>query len=194
MKKSIAHTALSGSLGVVVYFLIRVVVGLLSDNGDISDYCWRLSKTSTQFDFLSGGMLAIALKVSIQPLVEELVFRKMIIDRLSKHSYWIGVLVSTLVFTAMHYQFWYTVVDLRSLKSIAVLGVCLAICYSARKSVFDSFIVHFTYNGLILLPKETEYCVSLSPINLVGCAGILIGIFYCGIYCLKRGSESLVSG
>ena len=70
----------------------------------MADYCWKLAKSSAQLEILANGGFAVAMAVLIGPLMEEFVFRKWIIDSMAKRPYFMGILASTFIFTAMHYQ------------------------------------------------------------------------------------------
>ena len=77
--------------------------------------------------------------VIIGPIVEELIFRKLMIDRLSRYGELIAVMTSSIAFGLFHgkfYQFFYAV----------MLGLILGYMYAKTRNIKYSIIMHMLIN------------------------------------------------
>ena len=92
--------------------------------------------------------------VIIGPIIEELIFRKLMIDRLSRYGELIAVMTSSIAFGLFHgnfYQFFYAV----------MLGLILGYMYAKTRNIKYSIIMHMLINffgSIVALPvmKSTE--------------------------------------
>lgn len=81
----------------------------------------------------------------IGPILEELVFRKLIIDKLLKfNSLYKTIIISSLVFSLLH---------INQLKIIYtfIVGIIYGFVYIKRKNIMDSIIIHSISNMVVLL-------------------------------------------
>ena len=106
--------------------------------------------------FLSGdNVLAMIMVAVLAPVFEELVFRKLIIDRTRRYGEWIAILYSSLAFGLFHcniYQIFYAF----------VIGILLGYVYVRTGNLILTIIMHMTINATSsilapLAPKVYEY-------------------------------------
>ena len=84
-------------------------------------------------------LLSFALFVVFAPIAEEVMFRKLIIDRLLPYSEWMAVVTSALLFGLMHgnfYQFFYA----------TFLGVLFSYVYARTGKILHTIIMHMIIN------------------------------------------------
>lgn len=96
--------------------------------------------------------------VIIGPIVEELIFRKLMIDRLSRYGELIAVMTSAIAFGLFHgnfYQFFYAV----------MLGLILGYMYAKTRNIKYSMIMHILINffGSIVTTPVMESMEELLP-------------------------------
>ena len=108
----------------------------------------------------SPTWLTIIMAVILAPIVEEFIFRKLMIDKLSKYGYITAILVSSLAFGLFHgnlYQFFYA----------ALVGILLGYIYVKSGNWLISVLMHAIinfYGGVIgsKISDITEDLVTLS--------------------------------
>lgn len=92
------------------------------------------------------------------PIVEELTYRLGLCGWIAKRNKWLGVIVSTLVFAFLHFD-WnvllhfdsqHLINELLNMPSYIYSGFILALCYTRRGKISDSIICHATNNGLMM--------------------------------------------
>lgn len=102
----------------------------------------------------SSGMLpTVVFAVILAPIVEELVFRKLLCDRMRRHGDKIAVLVSGIVFGLYHgnlYQFFYA----------AAIGIFFAFLYCRTGRVSYTILLHMLVNfvGSVIPLTVMELC------------------------------------
>lgn len=97
-------------------------------------------------------LIISALVVLIAPLVEELIFRGVLLPVLRHRvATWLAVLITSTLFTALHTQYFLsdTASTLFSLGSVFVLGLLAATLYLRAGSLWPSIALHASYNGMI---------------------------------------------
>ena len=132
-----------------------------------------ISETPTWLIFLVVVILA--------PIVEELIFRKIMIDRLSIYGELVAIIFSALAFGLIHgnlYQFFYA----------ALLGALLGFVYVKTRNVWYSVLMHMIVNffgSIVAIPVEkamndfieilaaSEYGISFDLVALLVSAVIL---------------------
>ena len=85
--------------------------------------------------------LSFAFSVILAPIFEELIFRKLLLDRMLPHGAFCAVLVNGLLFGAFHgnfYQFFYA----------AMLGMLLAFVYAKTGKIHHCILLHMCVNFL----------------------------------------------
>ena len=122
-------------------------------------------------------------------LLEELVFRGMISQVLGERCVVSKVMVSTAVFTLMHYVSWMPEIFAFEVKEICILlfsplilGILLATLYEIKKDVGLTTIVHGTYNVLSL--------VSYGNVRIAMCLCYILFVIAYSVYCKKKGSSN----
>jgi uncharacterized protein len=89
----------------------------------------------------SGSALLILFVVVVGPVIEEFIFRGLVLRRwIARRSLWRGVIGSALVFALLHPPFWI---------GAFVIGVFLALLYLVTRSLYAPIAFHAMYNGLI---------------------------------------------
>lgn len=89
----------------------------------------------------SGSALLILFVVVVGPVIEEFVFRGLVLRRwIARKSLWRGVVGSSLVFALLHPPFWI---------GAFVIGVFLSLLYLVTRSLYAPIAFHAMYNGLI---------------------------------------------
>ena len=94
--------------------------------------------------------LVFAIVVVIGPIIEELIFRKIVIDRISIYGDRVAIIFSAVAFGFMHcnlYQFFYA----------TLLGIVFGYVYTATRDVRYTIAMHMLVNfinGLVALPVE----------------------------------------
>lgn len=89
----------------------------------------------------AGSTWLILFIVVVGPVVEEVVFRGLVLRRwIARKSLWRGVVGSSLVFALLHPPFWI---------GAFVIGIFLALLYLVTRSLYAPIAFHAMYNGLI---------------------------------------------
>lgn len=89
----------------------------------------------------AGSTWLILFIVVIGPVVEEIVFRGVVLRRwIARRSLWRGVVGSSLVFALLHPPFWI---------GAFVIGIFLSLLYLVTRSLYAPIAFHAMYNGLI---------------------------------------------
>lgn len=156
--------------------------------------------------------LIFILMVVIGPIVEELIFRKLMIDRLSIYGDRVAIFFSAVAFGLMHrnfYQFFYA----------ALLGLLLGYVYASTRNVKYTVLMHMFFNfmgSVVALPAQrivTECADMLQmlsagiPIDLVKLFGygtvtlaytnlqygMIIGGIIALVYCVRKKKFSVSS-
>lgn len=117
--------------------------------------------------------------VIVAPIIEELVFRKFLLDRIAGHGYWTAMLVSGLLFGVAHgnfYQFFYAF----------GLGVIFSYVYLCTGKIVYTIVFHMLINfwGSIMplgLLKIVEEQVFLGGLLAVGNMMLMAGFIICSI-------------
>ncbi len=135
---------------IFMIFPIAVALGKLS-NFLASTLTGGESENSINV-FLSGdNILAMIMVAVLAPIFEELVFRKLIIDRTRRYGEWIAILYSSLAFGLFHcnlYQIFYAF----------VIGILLGYVYVRTGNIILTIIMHMSLNATssILAPLAPE--------------------------------------
>ena len=125
------------------------------------------------------GITLYLLQFTILPsIMEEILFRKVMLSRLSKYSNSTKVIVSSLFFAVLHFS-------LPSLPSIFFIGIILSYLTLRYRSIFPSVVLHFIHNlsSLLLnrfgdsLSEETMIILSNWIIFLGMFSGVIILFF-----------------
>ncbi|MGN0164680.1 MAG: lysostaphin resistance A-like protein [Lachnospiraceae bacterium] len=131
---------------VCIMYAISVFGAYISTfvNGILFDSLGKTSSSDLEILFETNFALTTLYCVLAAPIVEELVFRKLLIDRLQKYSRKYAIIFSGLLFGLMHgnlEQFFYTF----------FLGLFFAFIYLRTGKIRYSIILHFIMNGVSTL-------------------------------------------
>ncbi len=152
----------------LLYAAVSLVLGLLPE-------AWMESYAQASASLNQKGILVIIATVLVAPVVEEIVFRGLILSRLARViPGWLAVLLSALLFGVCHGQIvWMTYAF--------VLGVIFGFLTLRAKSIWPSLCAHLLFNGIgqfaVYIP-ETDLAVNLFYLGLLGCGVVLcIAVF-----------------
>ncbi|MFJ7953015.1 lysostaphin resistance A-like protein [Lysinibacillus sp. NPDC096418] len=85
------------------------------------------------------------------PIIEEIICRKFLLGKVSEVNIWLGLIISTIIFVVLHFQF-----NVFNLIFISIYGLVLGLCYIKTNSVINTIILHMIINtiqlSLYLLP------------------------------------------
>ncbi len=109
----------------------------------LAEYLFRQQRDAGPFKSLgeSGSGALILFVVVIGPLIEEFVFRGLILRRwIARRGLWRGVIGSSIIFALLHPPFW---------LGAFVVGVFLSLLYLVTRSLYVPIAFHALYNGLV---------------------------------------------
>lgn len=144
--------------------------------------------------FLIASMIMSAV---LRPIAEEFVFRGLLLNRLiHKTNRWIGILVSSLAFAALHME---------AGKFIAtfLFGIVASLLYIKTKNLFVPILLHIAHNSLIFIQtwlfpawRETLFLSSTSDLyeNFVLKATLLTSSFLVVLVFIMYLVRSMYSG
>lgn len=111
----------------------------------------------------SSPWLILPIAVIVGPIFEELIFRKIFIDRFSRYGYGISIVVSSLAFAFFHgnfYQFFYAF----------AIGLVLGYVYARTRNIIYPIVMHSLINFLgtvatmPVIGREAEFMTQLEDI------------------------------
>ena len=134
-------------------FLIVIGMGFVSqpifDFEKIIDFYNTSEVKSTSHKFAGISALFVYFRFSslfIAPLFEELFFRKFLFTKLLEYNkVWLSVIISSLCFSAIHFETPY------NLLPTFIYGVIACIIYMKTKNICYLIIIHFMYNLVAML-------------------------------------------
>lgn len=147
----------------ILYAVVTVILSLLPE-------AWLEAYAEASAALSQTGVITVIATVLVAPIVEEVIFRGLILSRLRRAMPgWLAVLVSALVFGVCHGQaVW--------IAYAFVLGVIFGFIALRSKSIWPSLAAHFLFNGIgqlaVYLP-ETEAAGNLFLLILLG-SGVLL--------------------
>ena len=173
MKREKSKISLSEFLSLFLISQVALTLGSIIGetlNGFISIF--KGDSVVNQTDVLISNMpiwLILAIVVIVGPIVEELVFRKLMIDRFSRYGDAVAITVSSVSFGLFHgnfYQFFYA----------AMLGFILGYMYSKTRRVIYPILLHMIINftGSILSLFVSEKLVEFEAMMTDLAEGIQI--------------------
>ena len=152
----------------LLYAAVSLVLGLLPE-------AWMAEYAEASASLNQKGVLITVATVLVAPLVEEIIFRGLILSRLNRVlPGWLAVLLSALLFGVCHGQaVW--------MAYAFVLGVIFGFFALRSHSIWPSLCAHILFNGIgqiaVYVP-ETDAAVSLFYLGLLGCGAVLcIAVF-----------------
>ena len=152
-------TKMSASEFFSLFLISQAAMFVGSLIGDTFNEFFARLKGEEIFDFVTAMVedtpiwLLILVVVIIGPIVEELIFRKLIIDRLSRYGELIAIMSSAIAFGLFHgnfYQFFYTI----------MFGLILGYIYAKTRNIKYSIFMHMLanfINAVAVLPVLESY-------------------------------------
>jgi membrane protease YdiL (CAAX protease family) len=109
---------------------------------DIAQYLLERQDDDELRQLTQGGSpLLIMFIVVVGPVIEEFVFRGIVLRRwMARSTLWRGVIGSSLIFAILHPPFW---------LGALVVGVFLSMLYLVTRSLYAPIAFHAMYNGLV---------------------------------------------
>ena len=118
----------------VMYFVISMIVGLLRASGLFDSY------EAVEASLSGGSILLQVVAVGLcGPIVEELCFRGVIINRMSDSKLWIAIIVQAVLFGFAHMNL------LQGLYA-AMIGVFCGYLYTQYRTIWVPIIMHVVFN------------------------------------------------
>lgn len=112
---------------------------------------WAPSSGGTLTDIIGAGVgagglaLSVVVVVLLGPLVEEYVFRAVILESVARR--WgdvAGIVVSAVLFAVMHFSVW-------AFVPMFTLGAILAWLARSRPTLWPAIVTHVAYNGMVVI-------------------------------------------
>ena len=128
-------------LGAFLFLFNSFLIGFIEQTRMFEE---AFNKAEDMFEFLSGGniILGFLAIVVIGPIMEEFLFRGLILHELDKHiNTYIAIIIQAVLFGLVHlnfYQLTYTV----------LIGIILGLAYVWLKSIWAPIIIHVVNNGI----------------------------------------------
>ena len=158
----------AAALTPLLYAAVSLILGLLPE-------AWLESYAQAAAALNQKGLLMAAATVLVAPVVEEVIFRGLILSRLARViPGWLAVLLSALLFGVCHGQIVW-------MAYAFVLGVVFGFFTLRAKSLWPSLCAHVLFNGIgqlaVYLP-ETDAAGMLFHLILLGAGAVLcIAVF-----------------
>ena len=138
------HVVVAGLAGVAAFFLLQVVSVICAHAG----YSMSSSQTSQQIT-TSGGVAMFVIAPIVAPIMEEFLFRGVIFRGLdTRFPTWAAVVVSALLFSAVHCQGLSSFSDIALLVWIFVLGAVNAVAVKRTNCIWVPIALHVCYNSV----------------------------------------------
>lgn len=150
-----------------LYLVVTVVLFVLPD-------AWTESYNEASAGLGTGGVLGVLAVVLVAPIVEEFIFRGLIMTRLSRAMPgWLAILLSAAVFGACHgHPVWFAYAFL--------LGVAFGLMDWKAGSIWPSILGHVTFNAIgqifTLLPETESGIVEIVAVLILLLAAIVAPI------------------
>ncbi|MCL2212236.1 MAG: CPBP family intramembrane metalloprotease [Oscillospiraceae bacterium] len=131
------------------------------------------SRTTTEIIFM------LILVVILAPIFEELIFRKLLIDRLRQYGKWPAIIMSSIAFGLFHG-------NVAQMVYAALVGIILGVIYERYGNVWHVIILHFMVNFMAavpatvagLIPNEEIGNSILSGVGFFMLGGAVVGLVF----------------
>ncbi len=185
----------SNFLTIFICFLIGLVFVYLT-SPIIDCYAWLIELTGlnapTELGFPINNVaqlfLAIIVSAFLPAIVEEIIFRGVILNGLRNKGKWFAIIISALAFSLMH-------TSIFQLPYTFIFGILLGLIYWETNTLWLTMIIHFVSNTQVLI---NVYLVNNGIISgtttvsfgyfLIGIAllAVAIGLVYLSIYIIRK--------
>lgn len=179
-KIGIGNTVICVVIGIVGVFALSPIVGLFDE---FLTYIGYSASLNLPFELNSIGMLIllIFLMALVPAILEEFVFRGVVLQGLKRYGKWIAIFATSGLFALIH-------LSLSQLIFPFLFSIVLCFVVLKTNSILTSIIIHFTANTTSLI---VSYCNFNIIFNVPLWAEILIaiGIMIVGaviVYCLTK--------
>lgn len=143
------HFAVStGLMGVAFYYVISVILGILVMTSILPD-SW-VAAQENQYAYMENSSYAIEFlsTVIMAPLMEEILFRGMILGTLKKEMHpWIAIILSSVIFGVAHG----TIIGIMYATGLGIMMGWLCVKFN---SIIPSLVFHMAYNCAVLNIEE----------------------------------------
>ncbi len=131
--------------------------------------------------FGAGGIITVIAQVLAAPILEEIIFRGLILSRLKKAMpVTVAVIISSLFFALVHGQILW-------MSYAFLLGIVFCVVAIKTKSILSTILLHFVFNGLSVLLSFVYIDVTLGMCALIA---VVTGVISCGaLYLIIKKSD-----
>ena len=164
VKVSPKYTLLAAAAGFLMYFsIVGILINLPLSEGMLESYSSMASGLFTQ-----NFVVAIISNVIAAPIIEEIIFRGLIFDRLKKAIPVVpAMIISALLFGLAHGQIIW-------ICYAAVIGLILAAIYHKTGSIIPCIAAHMVLNGTSTLINYSGLMLSQSFFTIACVAALII--------------------
>lgn len=140
-KMPLSQTILWGALGFVLVLAGQMIGSMIENMLGIQS---ESENTSSLLDTVAVAPIAIVAIVVFGPMLEELVFRRVIFGSLKQvTSFWLSALVSAMFFALLHN-------DIQHILLYAITGFILAFIYNKTGRIIAPMISHMLLNAFVV--------------------------------------------
>lgn len=157
----------TASLAPALYFLVTTALALLPE-------AWLESYTEASAGIGGGGVMGVIAVALVAPVVEEFIFRGLIMTRLARAMPgWLAVMVSAAIFGACHgHPVWFAYAF--------VLGVAFGLMDLRAGSIWPSILGHVVFNAIgqifSFIPETEEGTEVVIAMGVLLAVGIVLPI------------------
>ncbi len=141
--------------------VMAALMGLMANNGiDLPGFTGEKTQIIESFGADTIGMiLAFVSAVLIAPVIEEIVFRGMMLRAFAKHTpVWGAVLLSSAIFALIHFTF-------GVFFPLMILGVVMAVLTVKTRSLYPAIVFHMINNSMAFV---AEFILKYMPQDQIG--------------------------
>lgn len=128
-----------------------------------------------------GILLYVILNTLVPAFCEELLFRKVMLQRLAEYGNGTAVVISSVIFALLHY-------DIPHLPTIFLIGIVFSYTTLKLRSIFPSMLMHFLYNFFAVLLSDFDDMLTQDLLQVIFNIIVLAGIISSLLLTLYAGS------
>jgi membrane protease YdiL (CAAX protease family) len=133
---------------------------------------WLSYRPSYQIDTFVGGVAQVIISIIIGPVIEELLFRGLLLHRWAvKWSVSTAIVVSSLLFALFHMDVW----------GAFIWSLLMTVVYIRTRTLVVNILIHALYNALVLISGQIYFgnvSTWLEPFSLCFSLPIVLGLTY----------------
>ena len=132
-------------IGFCTGIILEGLLIIISMFVDMTPYINSYKNLSNIF-ISSGIIIQILYIIIVGPLIEEIIFRGIVFNRLRRYGMrlWVAIGVQAVFFGVYHLNFYQGIIGV-------ILGVILAVIYNKTKTLWAPIVVHMSYNATVLI-------------------------------------------